>query len=380
MSDDEEFVVDEWLSTINLSQAAAAKLKVNQLDDLSTLLLCRETHVDSLKLGLGDSLRLRAGLNALRKKHHGIPELLDDQGKIVERKEEKPVDVSKDLPKYTQRQVEELLAGRSAVAAGGSGVPEKTVEGKSALATLFGNTNESTVACIRDLMRDLLNVEGNVTNAKGEKALLPINFLSCVPGTQDSEDVIHSGKGINLVIQSSLRRVTPEKLTIGQWTSANARILLKLINDKKLSAEQLEEYLEYNQKIGDLLQLFTPAGVFMLDNNHRLACHLKPTKSWADIDSTLEIAHLRRKDDASNNSMYVSAAAKSGAASQPSSRRSRPCWMYNSEEGCPYGKGCRYDHVEGEKKPQRGSFYDRAPRFQQNSAVVASAQPSKGNP
>lgn len=255
----------------------------------------------------------------------------------------------------------------------------------SALSSLLGDSGDATVACIRELMRELLNVDtdASATNSKGEKALLPVNFLSCVRGTQDSEDLIHSSKGVNLVLQSTLNRVKPEKLTTGQWVSANARILFKLISEKKLSSQQLEDYLEYNQKIGDLLQIFTPSSVFLLDNNHRLAIHQKPSKCWADIDSTLEIAHLKKKDD-SSGSLYVSAAAgaaksTSSGASSGSRRTTRPCWMYNSEEGCSYGRNCRYDHVDGDRRPQRASFYEKAPRFQGSGSNAVAVPSSKGN-
>ena len=33
-------------------------------------------------------------------------------------------------------------------------------------------------------MRDILNLDGASLNSKGEKALLPVHFLSCVSGMQ----------------------------------------------------------------------------------------------------------------------------------------------------------------------------------------------------
>ena len=58
---------------------------------------------------------------ALKKDAERIPDLEDSDGKKVPNLGNvKSTDSSKDTPKYTQRQVEELLAGRSAIDAGGA--------------------------------------------------------------------------------------------------------------------------------------------------------------------------------------------------------------------------------------------------------------------
>ena len=146
-------------------------------------------------------------------------------------------------------------------------------------------------------MRDLLNFDDVPVNSRGEKVLLPINFLSCVRGTQDNDEVVHSGKGLNLVLQSNLNRVKPEKLTAGQWISANARIMNKLITSGSLTTSSLTDYLEYTRKLGDLLQLYMASSVFLLDHHHRVEVHESGIRRWSDIDCTLENAHLKRKEN-----------------------------------------------------------------------------------
>jgi hypothetical protein len=376
-SGDEEFDVGAWFSKIRLTVAATTKIRGSQIEDLDTLLLLRESDIDAIKLGLGDSIRLRAGISALQAKYNTIPLLKDEPNVIGSEKVppvvKKVVDLTLDVPKYSQRQVEELLAGRAAVESGSG------VTGVKASPSVFGSlSTDPAVACIRELMRDLLGVDGSATNAKGEKALLPINFLSCVRGTQDSEDVVHSAKGMNLVLQTNLRRVTPDKLTPGQWIAANSRILSKLIDEKKLSSVQIEQYLEYTRRIGDLLQIFTASSVFVLDNHHRLEQH-QTGDSMSLINCTLQNSHLKKKDESVASLHYsAAAAAKSSAGNGGGSARRgavRPCWMYNSDDGCPYGKSCRYDHVDGESRAQRFSNVEKAPRFQ-NKAIMPS---SKGN-
>ena len=166
---DDEWDADIWFAEIGLTKAAGTKIKANAIEDRKTLLLIRETDVDGLKLTLGDSLRLRAGIASLRSPT--MPALEETDGLKV-KTESKPVDL--DVPKYTQRQVQELLAGRAAVDAGrGAAVDPPKVKESSALSSILGDSGDATVKCIRELMRELLNVDADAsaTNSKGEKAL-----------------------------------------------------------------------------------------------------------------------------------------------------------------------------------------------------------------
>ena len=111
--DDEQLELREWFSRIRLSDSGVKKLQTNQITDVQTLLLLRECDVEQLKLGLGDSLRFKDGLLSLNLKHKTPP-------KFETGKPDVPIvssNSTKDLPVYTQRQVEELLAGKSAVSA-----------------------------------------------------------------------------------------------------------------------------------------------------------------------------------------------------------------------------------------------------------------------
>ena len=302
----------------------------------------------------------------------------------------KPVEKSadSDAEVYSLNDVERLLAGKEAVSAGGgveakgsdssglsgvvslmsvlAGGSSKSSSVLASLAALLSPASGSGASDVRELMRDLLNVDDPTTNSRGEKALLPMNFLSCIRGSQDTDEVIHSGKGLNLVLQASNRRVTPEKLSVGQWVGANARILEKLMSSGKLSPSQITDYLVYNRKIGDLLQLFTSSSVFLLDHNHRLEINENDDTRWCDIDATLQSAHLKRKDASSTDS---SAGSKPVNSNRRNSRRG-VCWAYNSQEGCPNSLDkCKYDHMDsGDKSARSSGQSERAPRFQKGGA------------
>jgi hypothetical protein len=348
MSGEEDaFVFNTWASVLGLSESSIKKLETSQVTDSAVITQLRDVDIDQMKLGIGDSIRLRSGIVKLKSVQEVIPPLHDEHGNVVIKPvDKKKVEASAKLlgpdgeRVYSLAEVEKLLAGKASpgVVAGGTGPDIVTTT--SALLSLADLLSKSSSGVdVKGLMRDLLGVDDQPLNAKGEKCLLPVNFLSCVRGTQDSEEVIHSGKGVNLVIQSNLSKKSPEKLTVGQWTAANARILSKLIKSGRLVGLEIADYLEYNRKIGDLLQLYTASSVFQLDHNHRLEVHEDATRRWHEIDCTLENAHLKRRDDPSHNS---------------------------ASNACPFSKErCRYDHVEQPERSYRGSgIPERAPRFQ----------------
>jgi hypothetical protein len=392
--------VEEWILANRISDAGAKKLASHQIGDLDTLMLFQERDIEYLKLSLADALRFRAGISRL----HEIPALEDDTGlskpEGVSKEEESKEGVSKpsvdpDQKVYSLKDVEKLLAGKQAVAAGGvvpaesstsvlssqgalltafasllskPSVPATSSDPTSALLALLAGVADSANKGpdVRELMRDLLNVDGSVLNSKGEKALLPVNFLSCVRGTQNNDEVVHQGRDLNLVLQPSTKRVTPEKLSFGQWAGANARILDKLTTSGRLTPVQVSEYLDYNRKIGDLLQLYTPSSVFLLDHNHRLEVHQSEKKRWNKIDATLQSSHLRLKDV--RQPLDSGSSGRSSVSSAGSTRRRKRgvCWNYNSAEGCRVGKErCQYEHVDsGESSARSSGIAERAPRFQ----------------
>jgi hypothetical protein len=233
----EEFVISDWITANRISDQGAKKLDTYLINDLETLLLFRESDVDSLKLSLADSLRFRAGINRLHIVSDVIPALEDQDGREIPGKVKPVIPSTSDDKVYSLNDVEKLLAGKSAVAKGAPPLPPKniavdqsalitalalllkpaeeassSVSLSSSLVALLSGTSESAnrVPDVRELMRDLLNSDGATINSKGEKALLPINFVSCVRGTQSSDEVIHQGKDLNVVVQqASNKRVTP---------------------------------------------------------------------------------------------------------------------------------------------------------------------------
>ena len=86
MSDDEGpkvFDIIEWIRGNRISDHGAKRLETCMITDLDTLLLFRESDIESLKLGLADTLRFRAGINRLHTVSDVMPPLLGDYGKVL---------------------------------------------------------------------------------------------------------------------------------------------------------------------------------------------------------------------------------------------------------------------------------------------------------
>ena len=211
-----EFDLKGWCSASKITESGLKKIEANAVTDLDTLLLFRDQDIDLLKLSAGDALRFRVAVQKLRVLSDTPPGLVGDgkgdKADLKSGKGDKP-DLKSSDRLYTSEEVQRLLAGKEAVASGASGVTgvfsseEKAVAvpvQKDTLSALLGKST-STIEEVRTLMRDLLNLDDTPLNAKGERALLPIHFLSCIRGTQDKDEVIHSGHGLNLVLQTTKR-------------------------------------------------------------------------------------------------------------------------------------------------------------------------------
>jgi hypothetical protein len=223
-------------------------------------------------------------------------------------------------------------------------------------------------------MSDILCLDDCATNSKGERPLLPVNFVSTPKGIIiDQYQVVTTDKDGSMKLKPSKYKPTPDKITVGQWVAANARIMSKLM--PKFSPQDLIDYLDYNRKIGDLLNQFTYSSVFLVDNDHRVDVN-HSGRRWNDIDCSLELYYLKKKDEGTHNAMYSPVSSVIHGTPNVSSRRSQPksssgiCWDYNSADGCRYGDGCRYVHQEAPPN-------QRAPRFQRSGSTTVQ---SKGAP
>ena len=205
-------------------------------------------------------------------------------------------------------------------------------------------------------MSDILCLDAAVTNDKCENPLLPVNFVSTpIRIVIDHEHVVTTDKEGNLNLKPSKNRPTPDNISVGQWTAANSRTLSKLI--PTFSAHDLVYYLYYTWMICYLLTQFTNSSVFILDNDHRVEVN-QTGRTWNNINCTLDVYTLKRRDDQyiCSNHVYSTTGAVAGSCStacvQPRTNQNQPryvsglCWDYNSKEGCSYCYSCLYVHKD----------------------------------
>jgi hypothetical protein len=389
-----DFDMDLWLIEAGISDAGRKKLYAAEVKDEYVIEEMDDETLLSIKLAPGDYLRFRRAQKLFKKKLDILPGLMPQNPSVDEAKMAASLEVPK-MPVdglYTLDQFASFLAGKSTLLTpagvpvdsskmfGGAVLPVPSSMESSAVAVpaVADVKAVDAVAMGKSFMKDLLNIDDCCTNDQGEKPLLPVNFVSTPRGIiMDQEKVVTTNKDGELTIKPSKNRPTADKLTAGQWVAANSRILAKLA--PKFTPQQMMDYLDYTRKLGDLLTQFTQASVFVLDNNHRIEVNQIADKRWNNIDCTLELYTLKKKDD-STGSIYVpaSVSGSSSAANVSTSNarrsQSRPrvgggvCWDFNSVEGCQYGDHCRYLHQDSNAKNQR------AARFQSNT-VQKSNQP-----
>jgi hypothetical protein len=210
----------------------------------------------------------------------------------------------------------------------------------------------------QDGLRDSLSLQDLAAAGllKGEKALLPVNYVTIFTGCAvEEEEIVGTGQFAGRLIwqtgKGTSRRPTADKLSFGQFFEANSRIL----NLLDLDPEPYTQYLDYLRQVGILLQTFTSSSVFTLDHLHRTYVH--ETKAvWNIIENTLQNSVLKKKEDVAKQGYKGGQQAPrgdtrsmrsgAGVANQPKViPTDAVCWLYNLPKGCFWGSKCIYSHV-----------------------------------
>jgi hypothetical protein len=203
------------------------------------------------------------------------------------------------------------------------------------------------------VLRDYSSLNNLSRLPAGEGLLyLPVNFLSHVRGSgsrTEDEELLQTESGAKLYFGSGSRKIGPEKLNQGLFFRANARILARLIPNL---SQEVAIYLDYLRQIGDLLINYTSQSVYCLDHDHRFQV-VELSRAWNQIDPTLALNTLKKKDNVSQTSTSSSSGSKStgsGAIAKSDSKTEAKsygvlpiCWQWNQPDGCKF-QNCRYHH------------------------------------
>jgi len=184
-------------------------------------------------------------------------------------------------------------------------------------------------------LTDLLDEDPHVRcKTQGMSAKLNVLFITdFITKTTNScrEEEREIAKGIFLKCKNKTK---PEDVTVPQWISANARILLAMLDN--LDKGTVASYLRYTAKIGDYLQLSEPPSVMLLDEDHRKMV-ARDNTAWDMIDGDKRYFFLEK-----SKSSYRLATQKK---TRPVDETGKPiCLGYNSQAGCtrPW---CTYNHI-----------------------------------
>jgi hypothetical protein len=97
---------------------------------------------------------------------------------------------------------------------------------------------------------------------------IPDYITSCEGlGAEEEDFELLATKGRSFKLQGQKKKQEVKDVSIAQWLSANLVILELLL--PTLSAQEVLDYYSYTRQIGDFLEIYTSATVFMLDSDHR---------------------------------------------------------------------------------------------------------------
>ena len=138
-------------------------------------------------------------------------------------------------------------------------------------------------------------------------------------------------------------KMKTEDVTVPQWLSANARILLEMLDT--VDKDTIRRYLRYTGKVGDYLQVSDAPSVMLFDEEHRRQV-VKEGIDWDRIDGDTRYFYLEKDENTApaskqSKSSYTRGSKKPG----PVDSDGNPiCIGYNTQNGCNRG-WCSYSHV-----------------------------------
>ena len=105
--------------------------------------------------------------------------------------------------------------------------------------------------------------------AENDKAQY-LDIVDFVP-RRTEETLLSSWSGIELSLKMGPKRPNLENVTMMEWTAANAKIMVKLLLEGKLSSPNSAQYLAYTVKIASLAQRYMWQSIILYDREYRRA-------------------------------------------------------------------------------------------------------------
>lgn len=162
-----------------------------------------------------------------------------------------------------------------------------------------------------------------------------LRILDHIPSSMLVEEEVTLGGGVTLKINAKPKL---DKISPAMWISANAKILSKLLARGDMA---VEDYLNYNDMIGELAARFTWTSVVAFDDEYRQRQAATQFK-WGTAAPHLCTVILREKT-ATNNQQSKKQGANSSGRRPVGASGKEVCLQYNRHT-CHFGPRCQYEH------------------------------------
>jgi hypothetical protein len=163
-----------------------------------------------------------------------------------------------------------------------------------------------------------------------------LRILDHINSSMLVEEEVSIGGGVTLKVNAKPKL---DKISPAMWISANAKILAKLIA-RGDTAFEVEDYLTYNDMIGELAARFTWTSVVAFDDEYRQRQAATQFKWGTDAPHLCTV--LLREKTATNNQLSKKQAANSGRRPVGASGK-EVCLQFN-KTSCHFGPRCQYEH------------------------------------
>jgi len=158
--------------------------------------------------------------------------------------------------------------------------------------------------------------------------------------TESEESILEGEGGSQVILKSGPRKPKLENVTPMQWSAANVRILMELLQEGQLQKEHIYDYLAYTVKVSELADSYLWTSVLHYDRAYR-QLQAQHHFRWGSDSPHLGTLHLRVRQTV-GQTRPVGKGSNNPALGNTGQKP--VCRLFNRNQ-CPFGAACKYKHV-----------------------------------